>query len=148
MGERYQVAAPSGADGVLYLSMQEDYVPRATLTIWKRPEGVFAKGVQDALIRLAPKFKEIANDNQLYHEGAHRYQPDEFHPKTHYMQHIHIASNSLVKKTQLPVFLYSLVQQGYLPQNEVEMILAWVASVLDGAAETSDSDSGSESDDH
>jgi hypothetical protein len=93
--------------------------------------------------KIAPRFIEIANNNQFFHEGAHRSAPEEFNPVANYMQHIHIASNSLVKRDKLPTFLYALVQLGYLPEDEVGAVCNWAADLLDG--EEVESDSGAES---
>jgi hypothetical protein len=45
-GARYKIQNPSGVDGLQYVSLQNEFVPRWTLTIWKRPEGGFANGVE------------------------------------------------------------------------------------------------------
>jgi hypothetical protein len=128
MGDRYQVQNPTGMNGILYVSWQHVYAPAWTLTIWKSPGELFAKRVGEKLTKLVPDYDEIANDNKQWHDHVHRWAPVEFDRQTHYMEHIHIASDSLVQA--LPNFLRKLGNLGYLPANEVQPIADWAAEIV------------------
>lgn len=144
MGARYKIENPLGEDGLLYVSLQNN-IPKWTLSIWKRQGGsVFPFALQKNLKRLVPKFREIPNED-YWHTAAHAYAPEEFNQGSNYMRHIHISSNSLVKKATLHVFLNNLKQLGFLSNDEVGKILVWAEGVLGGVDEASDSELESDS---
>lgn len=135
---RYVVANPFGEDGIRYLTLHRQLVPKWTLTLWKQPGKVFLASIEQKAKELAPNCYPILNAD-LLHNGAHYREPHGF-SSANYFAHTHLMSRTLATDAVFGVFLAHLVQIGDLPQAETNAIALWAVGIHNGDNTDLDSD--------